>query len=201
MVNQMSSIEQIKQYIENNQNFLLNGGAGSGKTYTLMEVLDFLYGKNRKTRIACITFTKVAVKEIRERAPYENLWVSTIHEFLWSLIKRYQKELKLSLVELIEKEKREEKTGIKYKGDTDITTEYLLNKTVSYKEWVKIEDGVISHDEVLKIASFMFQKYSLLCRILKDKYDYVLIDEYQDTEEQVIDIFLDSCQKEEIGKK
>jgi DNA helicase-2/ATP-dependent DNA helicase PcrA len=35
----------------------------------------------------------------------------------------------------------------------------------------------------------------LLCDILKDKYKYILIDEYQDTEKQVVDIFLKYIQK------
>lgn len=200
MANEMSPIEKIKGCIENHQNFLLCGGAGSGKTYTLMEVLDCLYERDRKVRVACITFTKVAVKEIRGRAPYESLWVSTIHEFLWNVIEKFQKNLKSSLVELIEMENQEEKTGIKYRGKIEINNEYFLDKEISYQDWVKIEDGVISHDEVLKIANYMFKKYPLLCRILKDKYDYILIDEYQDTEKQVVDIFLDACYKEQFGK-
>jgi DNA helicase-2/ATP-dependent DNA helicase PcrA len=35
----------------------------------------------------------------------------------------------------------------------------------------------------------------LLCDILKDKYKYILIDEYQDTEKQVIDVFLEYLPK------
>jgi DNA helicase-2/ATP-dependent DNA helicase PcrA len=41
----------------------------------------------------------------------------------------------------------------------------------------------------------MFNTYPLLCDILKDKYKYILIDEYQDTEKQVVDIFLKYIQK------
>ncbi len=32
-------LAQITEYIQQGHNFLLNGGAGSGKTYTLVEVV------------------------------------------------------------------------------------------------------------------------------------------------------------------
>jgi DNA helicase-2/ATP-dependent DNA helicase PcrA len=193
-------IDQIKRHIEEGKNFLLSGGAGSGKTHSLMETLDFLFSRNNRARVASITFTNVAVNEIRNRAPYKQLWASTIHEFLWASINAYQKELKKSLVELIEKEKHEAGTGIKYKGDLAITEEYLSDKNLEYKDWLKIEDGTVSHDEVLKLANHMFEKHPLLCKILKDKYNFILIDEYQDTEKQVIEIFLKYLQNEKNGK-
>lgn len=184
-------INEIKDQIKAGNNFLVSGGAGSGKTNTLMQVLDLIYDMNPIVNVACITFTNVAADEIKHRAKYDKLEVSTIHDFLWKSIKNYQSDLKKSLVALIEQEKTEEKTGIKYSGEIDINEEYLHDKEINYKDYKKIDDGVLSHDEVLKISNYMFKTYTLLCDILKDKYDYILIDEYQDTEKQVIDIFLE----------
>ena len=48
-------IDDIKKHIDNGNNFLLSGGAGSGKTYTLMQVLDLIHEKNPVANIACIT--------------------------------------------------------------------------------------------------------------------------------------------------
>lgn len=188
-------IKEIKDQIKAGNNFLLSGGAGSGKTNTLMQVLDLIYDMNPIVNVACITFTNVAADEIKHRAKYDKLEVSTIHDFLWKSIKSYQKDLKKSLVALIEQEKTEEKTGIKYSGEMDINEEYLCDKEINYKDYKKIDDGILSHDEVLKISNYMFKTYPLLCDILKDKYEYVLIDEYQDTEKQVIDIFLEYLPK------
>ena len=61
---------------------------------------------------------------------------------------------------------------------------------MQYKEYVAIKDGIISHDEVLILANHMFGTYSKLCDILKDKYKFILIDEYQDTNPVVVEIFL-----------
>ena len=188
-------IDKIKDQIKVGNNFLLSGGAGSGKTNTLMQILDLIYDMNPIVNIACITFTNVAADEIKGRAKYDKLEVSTIHDFLWKSIKNYQNDLKISLVALIEQEKTEEKTGIKYSGEIDINEEYLRDKEINYKDYKKIDDGILSHDEVLRISNYMFKTYPLLCDILKDKYDYILIDEYQDTEKQVIEIFLEYLPK------
>lgn len=183
-------INEVKEQIKAGNNFLVSGGAGSGKTYTLVQVLDLIYDMNSLVNIACITFTNIAADEIKHRAKYDKLEVSTIHDFLWKSIMNYQNDLKKSLVALIEQEKKEEKTGIKYSGEIDINEAYLRDKEINYKDYKKIDDGILSHDEVLRISNYMFKTYPLLCDILKDRYDYILIDEYQDTEEQVINIFL-----------
>jgi len=193
-------IDKIKEQIEAGNNFLVSGGAGSGKTNTLMQVLDLIYDMNPIVNIACITFTNVAADEIKGRAKYDKLEVSTIHDFLWKSLKNYQNDLKKSLVALIEQEKTEEKTGIKYSGEIDINEEYLRDKEINYKDYKKIDDGILSHDEVLRISNYMFKTYPLLCDILKDKYDYILIDEYQDTEKQVIEIFLEYLPKSSTKK-
>lgn len=36
----------------------------------------------------------------------------------------------------------------------------------------------------------MFQRFPKLCDILKDRYQFIFIDEYQDTHKEVIEIFL-----------
>ncbi len=52
----------------------------------------------------------------------------------------------------------------------------------------------MSHSEILKLANYMFAKYPLLCRIIKNKFPFIFIDEYQDPDKKVIGIFLESLQ-------
>lgn len=92
-------------------------------------------------------------------------------------------------------EREEDKSGIKYSGEEEISIEYLQNKEINYKDYRKIDNGILWHDDILKISNYMFKSYPLLCDILKDKYEYILIDEYQDTEKQVIDVFLEYLPK------
>ena len=48
---------------------------------------------------------------------------------------------------------------------------------------------IISHNTLLEYSSSIIKKKNLLKRLFYDKYPYVLIDEYQDTDKKVIEIF------------
>lgn len=93
-------LQSIFDVVEIGKSFRFSAGAGSGKTYALVECLKYLLktqvaklSKN-KQQIICITYTNVAVNEIKERLGNSELViVSTIHEMLWDIIQRYQPEL------------------------------------------------------------------------------------------------------------
>ncbi|MEG2013526.1 MAG: UvrD-helicase domain-containing protein [Anaerovoracaceae bacterium] len=133
--------------------------------------------------------------EIKARSPYLNLRVSTIHDFLWDIIKSYQQNLKKCLCELISEYSEENKAGIKYEGDLTLNVNYFSEKPIEYKDYRKLEEGIVWHDDILKIAHRMFEKYPLLCDIIKDKFQYILVDEYQDTDKLVINILLEHLQR------
>ena len=85
-------VQEIFQCIDSKRNFLLSGGAGSGKTYSLVQVIRQVIDENPTAKVACMTYTNAAVKEIEERVNHNNLNVSTIHDFLWDNIKHFQKK-------------------------------------------------------------------------------------------------------------
>jgi DNA helicase-2/ATP-dependent DNA helicase PcrA len=184
-----SEVQEIFKCIDNNQNFLLSGGAGSGKTYSLVQVIRQVIAENPTFMIACMTYTNAAVKEIEERVNHKNLNVSTIHDFLWDNIKHFKKELKAALVALVN---NEEIPQISIDEVHPIPDNYFDNfkDGIQYKEYLRIREGIISHDELLTVANYMFDKYPKLNDILKDKYRFIFIDEYQDTNKAVVQIFL-----------
>lgn len=196
-------VKEMLQYIKNKQNFILTGGAGSGKTYSLISLIQEIGRMYPNKSIVCITYTNNAVAEIKSRISNDKLFVSTIHEFLWKIIKKYQKELKETIIELIysEEEKYKKFTLPKdnlEKNEMKINLEYFLNSEIVYDEYYSLkseEDSKIGHDEVLLIAEKMFEKYSKLCDILKDNANFIFIDEYQDTSEEVANIFLNHINK------
>ena len=51
MVSSIESLEKIKDCLKNKKDFVLNGGAGSGKTYSLVETIKYLYEENKNARI------------------------------------------------------------------------------------------------------------------------------------------------------
>lgn len=97
--------------LNNLKSFFLFAGAGSGKTHSLVKILQKYkndYGQNLKSlnkQIAIITYTNAACNEIKARLDYDDtFWVSTIHSFVWNLVKPYQKDIKKWVIENISKE-------------------------------------------------------------------------------------------------
>ncbi|WP_312082186.1 MULTISPECIES: UvrD-helicase domain-containing protein [Epilithonimonas] len=189
-------VQEIFQSIDNGRNFLLSGGAGSGKTYSLVSVIRQVIAENPTAKVACMTYTNAAVKEIEERVNHKNLNVSTIHDFLWDNIKHFQKELKEAIISLAN---NEDVSRITIDEANTIPANYFdtLEDGIQYKEFVRLREGIISHDELLIIANYLFEKYPKLSSIVKDKYKFIFIDEYQDTSKAVVETFLTHFKKSE----
>ncbi|WP_118986619.1 UvrD-helicase domain-containing protein [Photorhabdus sp. CRCIA-P01] len=179
-------VVNILKHIDEGKNFLLSGGAGSGKTYSLVQVIGELLRIDPCSFIACITYTNAAVKEIESRISSRRLSVSTIHDFLWNVIKLYQKELRNALIKLMDGEDPQIKPN-----NTIVSKDMFDGKFIEYKEFRILEQGIISHDEVIILARSIFEEYPKIRDILRDKFRYILVDEYQDTSPDVINILLD----------
>ena len=187
-------VQEILKSVDNKRNFLLSGGAGSGKTYSLVSVIRQVISENPTAKVACMTYTNAAVKEIEERVNHKNLNVSTIHDFLWDCIKHFQNELKEAIISIAN---NEDSGKIKITDIAHVPNNYFNNieDGIQYKEYVRIKDGIISHDELLIVANYLFNKYPKLSSIVKDTYKFIFIDEYQDTNEKVVQIFLEHFKK------
>lgn len=188
----MAAIEQIINHIEENKSYVLEAGAGSGKTYTLIQTINYVLKtkgesiKLNNQKIVCITYTNVAKNEIIERLENNPLViVSTIHEFLWDCIKRFNKQLIIELDVLNEfmllnsKKPEKYKTGLKDRLKTEVKYD-----DSGYRDF---EQGSLHHDDVITLSLQMFKNYTALTHILGQKYNYLFIDEYQDTAIETID--------------
>lgn len=97
--------------ITNPKSFFLNAGAGAGKTRSLVNLLNNItsnsgdYLKKTNKKIAVITYTKVASEEIISRISENILFdISTIHSYVWSLIKGYNQNIKEALLHFCDEE-------------------------------------------------------------------------------------------------
>ena len=205
----------IQKCVDNYESFILDAGAGSGKTWTLIESLRYIlkvHGedfKKRDKKIVCITYTNVAKNEIIERTEKNDLiFVSTIHDFLWHLIKNFQKELKIKFIELINERLEERKivlNGLKKANSKKRTeTEQRIAKyelaidtlnskptKITYDNILNYAEGKFSHDELIKIAEKIFSSYPRIRKITTDSFPIILVDEYQDTQKETILILLE----------
>jgi len=89
--------EDITNCISDEKSWVFDAGAGTGKTYALVETLRRIIKqaghrlKAHNQKILCITYTNVAVNEIKERLGETTLVdVSTIHECVWKIIAQHQ---------------------------------------------------------------------------------------------------------------
>lgn len=202
----MTAFKQISQYIEESKSFVLEAGAGSGKTYTLIQTLNYLIQnkgddlKKATQKIVCITYTNVAKNEIKDRIENNELvLVSTIHEFLWGSIKQYQKQLKIELCKLneinFEKDKAKGKTDSRYIEKLAERIDFVKKVEYNDTSFNDFENGIIQHDDVIEIAKMMYENYSLLTDIVSAKCPYIFVDEYQDTAEETIFCLIDCLLK------
>lgn len=187
---------QILECIDARTSFLLDAGAGSGKTSSLIGALNHIRAAKRtqllqsSQHIACITFTNVAKDEIIDRTENDTiLHVSTIHDFLWRAIRGFQKDLKEALLafnnELPAQSRRKQDAG-------ELRNALAMVDAIRYSDLgANFIEGRIFHDDLLGIAHAMFRSHPKLSQIVASKYPYILVDEYQDTNEKVICILME----------
>jgi DNA helicase II / ATP-dependent DNA helicase PcrA len=136
------SLYKLYQCIDVYDSVIFNSGAGSGKTYALIECLKYIISYNRENlknhnqKIACITYTNVAAKHIEQQLGNSDvIEISTIHERIWRIIST-QKSALLKLH--IEKLKNE---------IADINNQLLNNP--DYAKYQELE--VASQEEFFRI--------------------------------------------------
>jgi DNA helicase-2/ATP-dependent DNA helicase PcrA len=181
--------EQVAELLSSKQSFVVDAGAGSGKTRTLVEALVYLLSTNaasflhRGQRIVCITYTNRAANEITGRINADPLVrVSTIHDFLWSVISSFQSELKAVIYSI------NSDAGPKKIDDLD-----LSDLQIEYWQYPRNYSlGKLWHDDVIEISALLFERYPKLARLVADQFPVIFVDEYQDTDPRTIALLLDS---------
>lgn len=175
---------QVMRCLHENKSFLLEAGAGAGKTYSLVETLRFLIRtegprlKRRGQRIACITYTNAATAVINSRIDSNPVVVTeTIHVFCWALICGFQGPLRAYVATLPEwQEKLLAAGGLgSRKIEYDLGHRRVLEDAIS-----------LHHDDVLALTVALLPSAKFQ-DIVADKFPFILIDEYQDTNNAAMD--------------
>lgn len=187
---------QVFASLDAGQSFLLDAGAGAGKTYALVEALRHLLEKRRGDlaragqSIACITFTNVAKNEIAERIGHDPIVsVTTIHDFLWEVMAGHQRALRRA----VEKYNGQLKANSSRRQDPAELAAALPSVKVTYSDrGTNLLKGRLHHDDLLGVARIMFADNALLSKLVAAKCPVLFVDEYQDTSRAVIDVLLGS---------
>ncbi|WP_280770061.1 UvrD-helicase domain-containing protein [Salipaludibacillus daqingensis] len=171
---EQKSLKAIFNSIDKSESFIFNAGAGSGKTYALIESLKYVIRnyerilKKHNQKVICITYTNVATREVKERLGNTDLvLVSTIHERVWELIRFYQKEL----VEIHTEKLREEIYSLNQK----------LKFGEEYRKYQQLDTTQKENFKKIMIENkdLFYQNYSVKAAPLKEVF-HPLLKEYSD---------------------
>ena len=202
--------------------FVVIAGAGSGKTTSLVKALAHIgheHGarlRREGRRVACITYTHNAVEEIREDIGGDDLFhVSTIHSFLWEVVKPFQNAMRQwtqGRIESLVEEKLAHNAKPRTRDSTRVENKYAVAKLTKalkklHEPGVRIRygaaqdygQGVLGHSDVVAMFPDLIERYPNLAVITAQAFPYVLIDESQDTTARVVEA-LTSIERRERGR-
>ncbi len=177
---------QIIDILQQGKNFRVEAGAGSGKTYSLNKVIEWIQDnkwneyRRKNQNVVCITYTNAAVDVITERLAGDSFILpSTIHSFAWNAIKQYQSYL-LNIIGENENLKPRE-------GDFSAITQVQYTLGHRYQE-----NGTLYlfHDDVITLFSILLDNVKFR-RMFSDRFPLILIDEYQDSFRAIMDKFIE----------
>jgi DNA helicase II / ATP-dependent DNA helicase PcrA len=190
--------------------FTMISGAGSGKTTSLVKALAHIVEtrgdklRRQGQRVACITYTEVAAREIySDLAETPLAHVSTIHSFLWTVIKPFQNDIRAWVARdtrrVIDEERAKvsARQGAQRQRAEDRAARYesilaeLPNVTqFRYGTGRDYGQGLLGHYEILSMVPQLIREKPLLGTIVARRFPFILVDESQDTFEQVVEALM-----------
>lgn len=202
--------------LESPRSFFLFAGAGSGKTRSLVNALNYINNKYRDLflsqgkYVGVITYTNAACDEIIHRTHDNPIFhISTIHGFCWSIIQGFNEDIRAFIKDnlIIKIQGLNAKiTGVrdtntsKYKknvhslekakkrlAELDSIYEFTYNPN-SNSQFGK---DSLSHTEVISLTTHFLQNKPIFQSIFVQKYPFLLIDESQDTHKELIEVLLE----------
>lgn len=199
----------VRACLDKHQSFALIAGAGSGKTSSLVEALERIREREGRwlrqngQRVACITFTKRAVEVIKARLGFDDLYlVSTLHSFLWGQIGGFQFDIRETLrlcrlPALIAKERAKDngggsRTAIEARAKAERFEQNLAAlDAVEHFEYSDANfgdypNGQLCHDDIIAIATYLFEENATFRRITGLRFPYIFVDEAQDTFDGIV---------------
>jgi DNA helicase-2/ATP-dependent DNA helicase PcrA len=187
-----ASLKEIYECLDAGSSFLVEAGAGAGKTHSLVMALQRLIETKgaefvrKNQQVACITFTNVASEEIKSRTDgHPAIFSATIHAFCWLLIKDLQPFLKAELSNIPDwTERLAEAGGI---GGREIEYELGFPSAKSDRKTV-----TLAHSDVLAFTVKLMAQEKFR-RLILSRYPVIFIDEYQDTDEQFVESLKAHC--------
>ena len=225
LINQLENIkytDEQKEFVEfdGKESVILAATAGSGKTFSCVQRLkELTKRKIDPERMIFFSFTKAATEELKKRVGRDDIKITTIHSFAFSILAKIGKFKKIATfydfinwyktknappkhASYSEKESFYEIISAMYEDAENASAQIS-----SYK--LQTADGVISkfplyfvdYEKFLRktksrdFSDMLIEVRDLLkedkwLKMFRGKYDYIFVDEYQDTSVIQLEILL-----------
>jgi DNA helicase-2/ATP-dependent DNA helicase PcrA len=192
------------------RSFMMIAGAGSGKTTSLIKALTEILHRHgdrlrlKRQRVACITYTEIAAGEIWGDVGNNPLvHVSTIHSFLWTLVRPFQQDIQQWVAARIEEKIADAKTTAaafgprvqqrtRDKNAADIA-KYEQQRikigrvnSFNYGTGSNYPKGILGHDDIIRMVPELLSERTLMRTLVRQQYPFLFVDESQDTTENVV---------------
>lgn len=205
----VAKIESIKNI------HIMDAPAGSGKTYHINKQLSEFLINNPHSKALAITYTNRAADQIKKNVNDERVFVSTIHSYINTLIEPFFCEPQI--VELyLDKYKGKIESQLKENNDRGVERNRRYEQHYANKDsketifWAMIKKnlkgisygeskfsayyyGILGHDDLLDFANVLVKKFPKLYMKINRQFQLIIIDEYQDTQEEVLNLFIDAA--------
>lgn len=205
--------KRIKKEFENVR--IIDAPAGSGKTFGIRnQVLNYITEFPGK-KVLTITFTNRAADELQRNISSEQVYINTIHSFINDLIKPFFKDRDVinyyittkrsQIIEKIEDDEKNFKSNQSFRDkyetlDLKTICANLYEKGIYYnqRQFSSLYYGGLGHDDLILFARSLIKKYPKIYEKINKKYSLIIIDEYQDTPECIISLFLDAVKSKSV---
>lgn len=205
--------KRIKKEFENVR--IIDAPAGSGKTFGIRnQVLNYITEFPGK-KVLTITFTNRAADELQRNISSEQVYISTIHSFINDLIKPFFKDRgvinyyittkRSQIIAKIEDDEKNFKSNQNFRDkyetlDLETIRTNLYEKGIYYnqRQFSSLYYGGLGHDDLILFARSLIKKYPKIYEKINKKYSLIIIDEYQDTPECIISLFLDAVKSKSV---
>lgn len=190
---------------------LVNAPAGSGKSTEIKRLVREWSAERPLDRLLCVTYTNRAAEELKADISSPYIEVSTIHSFLSRFsqslfaaheivsyyFETYGDAIK-ARIENVEESATTEESNARYRAELgdpltfDLVRDSVESLYYNERPFNTIYRGGLSHDDLLSFVASCAKRYPNIYRRVSAKYRRVIIDEYQDTDVNVLEFFLEA---------
>lgn len=192
---------------QQNNFYKINAPAGSGKTYFISKTINDILNNEPFVKILCITYTNRASQVMQERIVSPNVEISTIHSFLNKFLKPlfrnekvidyyleiYKEEIETTLKEETKLNRYKERFQVEGEVSEETIKSNLYEIYYNERQYSSVLNGGLSHDDLLNFSFKLIDRFPKIGFKLREMYDYIFIDEVQDTNADILRFFYNSA--------